>query len=275
MEGRAHRRRARAKAPFSHRSWDKGWAFSASAEGNARGPSGSKPQLTRSSQTTPFRSLVWQTRWSWIHPQNRNFNAPRNPQLGAEMEMRPRTEKFGDQMEERRAWRVECRGTCFRLPRTGLSRQEKLKEVRVRLGRKRRKENEDAKKKARKTILKRRPWERRRVQGEADRCHEPGALLRSGLVMMQGTWGGKSRTVPAACVPTTLKPNAGSGLSFGALRSCSRWRKPWTCCCEAEWRVAQWRRRHQKKADGQSHAISKCCQKQQCRQFHLVFKEWW
>ena len=42
MEGRAHRRRA--KAPFSHRSWDKGWAFSASAEGNARGPSGSKPQ---------------------------------------------------------------------------------------------------------------------------------------------------------------------------------------------------------------------------------------
>ena len=42
MEGRAHRHRA--KAPFSHRSWDKGWAFSASAEGNARrGPSGRKP----------------------------------------------------------------------------------------------------------------------------------------------------------------------------------------------------------------------------------------
>ena len=41
MEGRAHRRCA--KAPFSHRSWDMGWVFSASAEGNARGPSGSKP----------------------------------------------------------------------------------------------------------------------------------------------------------------------------------------------------------------------------------------
>ena len=41
MEERAHRRRA--KAPISHRSCDKGWAFSASAEGNARGSSGSKP----------------------------------------------------------------------------------------------------------------------------------------------------------------------------------------------------------------------------------------
>ena len=39
MERRAHRHRA--KAPFSHRSWDKGWAFSSSAEGNACGPSGS------------------------------------------------------------------------------------------------------------------------------------------------------------------------------------------------------------------------------------------
>ena len=41
MEGQAHRRRA--KAPFSQRSWDMGRAFSASAEGTTRGPSGSKP----------------------------------------------------------------------------------------------------------------------------------------------------------------------------------------------------------------------------------------
>ena len=36
-------RTAAARRRPSARSWDKGWAFSASAEGNARGPSGSKP----------------------------------------------------------------------------------------------------------------------------------------------------------------------------------------------------------------------------------------
>ena len=50
----------------------------------------------------------------------------------AEMEMRPRAEKFGDQVGERRAWRVECRGICFRRPRTGLTRQRERRLFRPR-----------------------------------------------------------------------------------------------------------------------------------------------